>query len=204
MTTAAIVATAYFLGSIPFAWLFAWGVGGVDVRVAGSGNVGATNVLRTSGSTAAFFTAALDIAKGAAAVSLARWLGASDGVAAAAGVAVVLGHVYPVWLRFRGGKGVAAACGAFAVLAPPATAMAVALFVLTVWGSRFVSLGSITAAIALAPLVYLVHAPRSTVAAATVAGFWILIRHRANITRLLDGSEPRLGVNDRLDITDEE
>jgi glycerol-3-phosphate acyltransferase PlsY len=202
--TAAIVMTAYFLGSIPFAWLFAWGVGGVDVREVGSGNVGATNVLRTTGSTAAFLTAALDIAKGAAAVALARWLGEADGVAAAAGVAAVLGHVYPVWLGFRGGKGVAAACGAFAVLAPLATLMAVALFALTVWGTRFVSAGSVAAAISLAPFTSLAQASRSTVGAATVAAFLIVVRHRANITRLLDGSEPRLGVNDRLDITDDD
>jgi glycerol-3-phosphate acyltransferase PlsY len=202
--TIAIVLTAYFFGSIPFAWIFAWGVAGVDVRSVGSGNVGATNVLRTSGTTAAFLTAALDVAKGAAAVGLAQWLGASGGVAAAAGVAAVLGHVYPVWLKFRGGKGVAAACGAFLVLAPAATGMAIAVFVLTVWGSRFVSAGSVAAAVALAPLVYLADASRSTVGAATVAAFLIVMRHRANIIRLLDGSEPRLGVNDRLDITDDD
>ncbi len=202
--TIAIVLAAYLLGSIPFAWLFGWSLGGVDVRAEGSGNVGATNVLRTSGSTAAVLTAALDVAKGAAAVWLAKWLGAAPAVAGAAGVAAVVGHVYPLWLRFRGGKGVAPSCGAFLVLAPLGTTAAIVVFALTVWSSRFVSLGSVTAAIALPPLVYLAGGGRPTVGAATVAAFLVVLRHRANITRLLDGSEPRLGVNDRLDITDDD
>jgi glycerol-3-phosphate acyltransferase PlsY len=203
MTTAIVVA-AYLLGSIPFAWIFGWRVGGVDIRAVGSGNVGATNVLRTAGSTAAFITALLDIAKGAAAAGLAQWLDGRPIVAGAAAVAAMLGHVYPVWLRFRGGKGVATTCGAFTVLTPLAASGAILVFVLTVWSTRAVSAGSIVAAVALGPLVYLVGASRTTVAAATVAGFVIVVRHRANITRLLDGSEPRLGVNDRLDITDDD
>ncbi len=192
--TIAIVLLGYLFGSIPFAWLLARRVGGVDVRRVGSGNVGATNVLRSSGSGAAITTALLDITKGAAAVLLARGLGATGGVPAAAGVAAIFGHVYPLWLAFRGGKGVATTCGVFAVLAPVATAIAVGLFVLTVRVTRIVSAGSLVAAASLAPLAYLTHQSLATGTAAVVAGIGITLRHSANLIRLLDGTEPRLGA----------
>ena len=170
---------------------------GVDVRTQGSGNAGATNVLRTAGKALAVVTMLLDVGKGVAAVFLmksvtydARWLGA-------AAVAAVLGHVFPVWFSFRGGKGVATAVGAFVVLAPVAVLAVFGAFVLVVAATRFVSLGSITAA-CLLPLAMrlLVHAPDAEAAAAAAATLLLLYSHRGNIKRLVDGTERRLGRRD--------
>jgi glycerol-3-phosphate acyltransferase PlsY len=186
----------YLLGSIPFAFLMARRLGGVDVRAAGSGNVGAANVLRTTRASVAIAVVALDLAKGSAAVWLAGELGAGVAARAVTGVAAVIGHVYPIWLRFRGGKGVAVAAGVFGVLAPPATAIAVAIFVTTVWATRYVSLGSIIAALALPPLVGGVGATSDSeplVYAAAAAAALILFRHRGNLRRLLNRTERRLG-----------
>jgi glycerol-3-phosphate acyltransferase PlsY len=186
----------YLLGSIPFAFLMARRLGGVDVRAAGSGNVGAANVLRTTRVSVAIAVVALDLAKGSAAVWLAGELGAGVAARAVTGVAAVIGHVYPIWLRFRGGKGVAVAAGVFGVLAPPATAIAVAIFVTTVWATRYVSLGSIIAALALPPLVGSVGATSDSeplVYAAAAAAALILFRHRGNLRRLLNRTERRLG-----------
>ncbi|MCY4029362.1 MAG: glycerol-3-phosphate acyltransferase, partial [Acidobacteria bacterium] len=113
-----VVAASYLAGAVPFAHLVARRRRGVDVRYAGSGNVGATNVLRLAGAPLAGLVLVLDVGKGAVAVLAARALGADEGAQAAAGAAAVVGHVWPVWLGFRGGKGVAVAGGAFAVLAP--------------------------------------------------------------------------------------
>jgi glycerol-3-phosphate acyltransferase PlsY len=171
-------------------------LGGVDVRAAGSGNVGAANVLRTTRASVAIAVVALDLAKGSAAVWLAGELGAGVSARAVTGVAAVIGHVYPIWLRFRGGKGVAVAAGVFGVLAPPATAIAVAIFVTTVGATRYVSLGSIIAALALPPLVGGVGATSDSeplVYAAAAAAALILFRHRGNLRRLLNRTERRLG-----------
>jgi acyl phosphate:glycerol-3-phosphate acyltransferase len=183
----------YFAGSIPFAFL-AGRVRGLDVRRIGSGNVGATNVLRTSGVVTAACVLLLDFAKGAGAVQwVTRWTGAGDAAPAVAGLAAVVGHVYPVWLRFRGGKGVATAAGAFAILTPLAIAPAVVLFVVTVWVTRFVSLGSLLATIALGPIAAGLGAPASVVTAAVLAALLIVFRHRSNVRRLWAGTEPRVG-----------
>ncbi len=186
------LAAAYLAGAIPFAYLVARRLGGIDVRRAGSGNVGATNVLRAAGAPLAGLVLGLDAGKGAAAVLAASGFGVGEGGQAAVGAAVVVGHVWPVWLRFRGGKGVAAAGGVFAVLAPVATALAGAVFVLVVATSRYVSLGSMIAAAVLPLLALAVGAPPATVGAAVGVGVLIVARHRENLTRLRSGTERRL------------
>ena len=194
MREAAVFVMAYLLGSMSFATILVRIFRGVDVRGEGSGNAGATNVLRTSGRPLAIATMALDIGKGALAVLLMqavtydpRWLGA-------AAFAAVLGHVFPVFFGFRGGKGVAAAIGGFAVLCPVAILLALAAFLLVVAVTRFVSLGSLTAA-CLLPLSMglLFHAPEAEIVAAAATTLLLVLSHRANIRRLLDGTERRLG-----------
>jgi glycerol-3-phosphate acyltransferase PlsY len=187
------VILGYLAGSVPFAFLLAWRVG-IDVRRSGSGNVGAANVLRTTGTWRGVAAMALDVGKGAAAVLLAGL--ATSGVpgVAAGGAAAVVGHIYPVWLRFHGGKGVAVAAGVFGVLAPVATALAAMLFLVTVWTTRYVSLGSIAATVALPPMAWVFGAPAAVVGAAAGTGCLIVFRHRANLRRLLAGTERRMGV----------
>ncbi|MCA1563618.1 MAG: glycerol-3-phosphate 1-O-acyltransferase PlsY [Acidobacteria bacterium] len=188
-----VVFAGYLVGSIPFAFLLARGLGGVDVRVSGSGNVGAANVLRTTRPSIAMAVIALDIAKGSAAVWMAQLAGAGESARAATGLAAVAGHIYPLWLRFHGGKGVAVACGAFGVLAPVATIGAAAVFAVTVWATRYVSVGSLIATAALTPAAYLLEAPGETVLAATAVAALILFRHRSNVARLRAGTERRFG-----------
>jgi glycerol-3-phosphate acyltransferase PlsY len=193
MPTAAIL-VAYGIGSTPFAWLLArrWGAG--DLRRIGSGNVGAANVFRASGVTAGVLATILDVAKGAASVILADRMGGGVGTMAAAGMAAIVGHIYPFWLEFRGGKGVATACGVFAVLTPAAVAPVLAVFVSTVWVTKYVSLGSVLACLALPPIAYATGSPASAVAAACAACALIVFRHRSNVARLRSGTERRLGV----------
>lgn len=182
----------YLAGSVPFAFLLARHAG-VDVRVVGSGNVGAANVLRTTGAWRGVAVMALDVAKGVAAVLIAHGT-AGGGAAAATGAAAVVGHIYPVWLRFHGGKGVAVAAGVFCVLAPLATGVAASFFVVTVWATRYVSLGSIAATLALPPVAWFSGAPRTVVAAAACTGALIVFRHRANLRRLVAGTERKMGA----------
>jgi len=183
----------YITGSVPFAYLLARRVG-IDVRIAGSGNVGAANVLRTTGTWRAVVVMALDVAKGAAAVCIAYLTSGGAGPAALTGAAAVVGHIYPVWLRFHGGKGVAVAAGVFGVLTPIATGAAGILFLVTVWATRYVSLGSIAATLALPPMAWWSGAPRAVVIAASGTGALILFRHRANVRRLFAGTERRMGA----------
>jgi len=152
----------YLAGSVPFAFLLARRAG-IDVRVAGSGNVGAANVLRTTGAWRGVAVMALDVAKGVAAVLLVNPVAGGAPLAALAGAAAVVGHIYPVWLRFHGGKGVAVAAGVFSVLSPVATAVAAGLFLFTVWLTRYISLGSIAATLALPPVAWWAGAPRAHV-----------------------------------------
>src|SRR5438094_8260302 len=179
-STLAII-VAYLIGSVPFALLLARRWGAADPRTFGSGNLGAANVLRASGIRAGVIVAVLDVAKGAASVALAMRISNGPVAPAAAGFAAVVGHVYPVWLRFRGGKGVATACGAFSVLAPAALPAAAAVFVVTVWMTKYVSLGSIVASIALPPLAYSLGSPPPVVIAAIAAATLIVFRHRSNL-----------------------
>lgn len=187
------VILGYLAGSVPFAFLLARRVG-IDVRRTGSGNVGAANVLRTTGTWRGIAAMALDVGKGAAAVALAALTSQGSAALAIGGAAAVVGHIYPVWLRFHGGKGVAVAAGVFGVLAPVATGLAAILFLVIVWITRYVSLGSIAATIALPPIAWLSGAPGAVVAAATGTGCLILFRHRANLQRLLAGTERRVGA----------
>jgi glycerol-3-phosphate acyltransferase PlsY len=194
MTTLGVVAIGYLLGSIPFAFLLTRRWSQLDIRQAGSGNVGATNVLRTAGVAAAVTVMLLDVAKGAGSVMVAERLSAGSAAPAAAGLAAIVGHIYPVWLRFHGGKGVAVAAGVFCVLSPIATAIAASLFLVTVWLTRYISLGSIAATIALPPAAWLSGEPRGVVAAAAGSGALILFRHRANFRRLRAGTERKMGA----------
>ena len=188
------LAAAYLIGSLTFATILVRIFVGVDIRTVGSGNAGGTNVLRTAGKPLAIATALLDVGKGVLAVCLMeavtydpRWLGA-------AAVAAVVGHVFPVWFGFRGGKGVATAVGGFAVLAPLAILTVVAAFAAVVALTRYVSLGSLTAACLLPVTMGLVfRAPEGEVVAAVAATLILVVSHRDNIRRLLDGTERRLG-----------
>jgi len=182
----------YAFGSVPFAFILARRAG-IDVRVAGSGNVGAANVLRTTGKQLGVIVMALDILKGALTVLLAAAVQGTPSAMAAAGTAAVVGHIYPVWLRFHGGKGVAVAAGVFSVLAPVATVVAATVFLIVVWLSRVISLGSVAATVTLPSAALLSGAPASVVAAAVGTGSLILFRHRANLRRIFSGTERRMG-----------
>lgn len=175
----------YAIGSLPIGFLVAQGTRGVDLRRAGSGNVGAANVYRTTSLGIAIAVMAADVAKGAAAVLIAG----SGGAAVAAGVAAVVGHVYPVWLGFHGGKGVATASGVFGVLSPWPTAIAAAAFGVTVARTRFVSLGSVVATVLLTVAEWLTPGPPAVDIAATFVALLILFRHRGNIARLWSRTE---------------
>ena len=193
MSVSLLGVLAYFIGSIPFALLLARRWGTTDLRRVGSGNLGATNVLRASGVRAGLLVALLDIAKGAVSVLVAERLSGGAGAApAVAGLAAVVGHVYPIWLKFRGGKGVATACGAFAVLTPAAMPPALAIFLVGSWMTKHVSVGSMVATAALPPIAYATDSPAPAVAAACGAAVLVLFRHRSNVARLRAGSEPRL------------
>ena len=191
---AGAVVFAYVLGSIPVAWLAVRRVAHLDVRRIGSGNVGATNALRATTPAIGLLVALADAAKGALAVWLARTAQASDGALALAAGAAVAGHVFPIWLRFRGGKGVATASGAFGVLAPVAAAVAVVVFVAVVWATRLVSLGSLAGTLALVGTTAW-HEPVVVTEAAAVVAALIVIRHHANITRLRAGTERPLAIS---------
>ena len=183
---------AYLVGSVPFAFLLARRRG-VDLRVAGSGNVGATNVLRTTGVQRAVVAMSLDAVKGAIAVLVAERLTPAPSAAVAAGLASVIGHIYPVWLGFRGGKGVATAAGVFAILAPLAMALASGVFLLAVWITRYISVGSLAGAATLVAAAGVLDQPTAVAIGAAVAALIILYRHRGNLSRLIDGTERRVG-----------
>jgi glycerol-3-phosphate acyltransferase PlsY len=183
----------YGVGSLPIGYLVASRAKGIDLRRVGSGNVGAANAYRSAGLAAAIIVILVDVAKGASSVFFAARFasGAADPVAA--GIAAIVGHVYPVWLRFHGGKGVATACGVFWMLAPLPTAISATVFVIVVWATRYVSVGSIVAAVALPPIAWLTDKPMSVVIGAGLAALLIVQRHRANLARLQQGEERRLG-----------
>lgn len=185
---------AYLIGSVPFALLLARRWGARDLHRIGSGNIGAANVLRALGVRAGVLVAILDIGKGAAGVAVAQQLHGGAATTAAAGVAAIAGHVYPVWLRFRGGKGVATACGVFSVLAPVAMLAAVGAFVAGVWATRYISLGSVLGSLTLPPVAFATGSSPSTVLAAAGAAALIVFRHRTNLARVRLGTERRLGV----------
>jgi len=192
MSAVLVLAASYLLGSIPFSYLVAR-QRGVDVRRVGSGNVGATNVMRNVGRGAGLVAFALDAAKGAIAAWIAQRSGLGVTVAALAAVGAIVGHMYPAWLGFKGGKGVATGAGAFLPLAPLATAGALVAFGLTLALTRYVSVGSMVGAVGLAALASITGAPRPVAIAAALMAALIVWKHRANIRRLVDGTETRLG-----------
>ena len=192
MTTAIAIGVAYLLGSIPFAFLLARRRG-IDLRQTGSGNVGASNVLRTSGAGPAAVALTLDGLKGVLAVLIAERITGGAAAPVAAALASVVGHIYPVWLRFKGGKGVATAAGAFALLAPVALVVASIVFVIVVVMTRFISVGSITATLTLAVMTAFTASERVVMAGAAVAAAMIVYGHRGNLARLMAGTERRIG-----------
>jgi glycerol-3-phosphate acyltransferase PlsY len=199
MRSALVIVVAYLLGSIPFGYLIVRGKSGDDVRQTGSGGTGATNVSRRAGKTAGMLTLVLDALKGAAAVLIAQKLGGSDWITAGAAIAVMVGHIFPVWLEFRGGKGVATGAGVFLVLAPIALLCAGLVFVAIVFFTRYVSLGSMMAA-ALIPVFVWLHSVfvvpmadlRPLLLATVVGALLIIFAHRGNIERLARGTESQL------------
>ena len=192
MNEVAIVALGYLAGSIPFAFLLARRRG-VDHPHAGSGNVGAANVLRTSGVPNAVLALVLDAAKGSIAVLLAQRFSAEPATPVAGGLAAIIGHIYPVWLGFRGGKGVATAGGVFVMLTPTAVAVAGAVFALAIWVTRYVSVGSMAAAVTLAVTTAAMDVPAAVVVGTVLAAVIIIHRHRGNLGRLIAGTERRVG-----------
>jgi glycerol-3-phosphate acyltransferase PlsY len=209
---AAVIVISYLLGSIPFGYLVVRATHGADVRETGSGGTGATNVSRRAGKAAGVVTLILDALKGAAAVAIAKLVSGlptfGGGIGqplqnaqwwvAAAAIAVIVGHIFPVWLRFRGGKGVATGVGVFLMLAPTAVAMAALVFVVVVALTRYVSLGSILAAVAIPLFVFLQHifvrpveSLTPILSAAVMGAALIVFAHRENIRRLIGGHESK-------------
>jgi glycerol-3-phosphate acyltransferase PlsY len=201
----ALLLISYLLGSIPFGVILAKFLGGADVRKAGSGNIGATNVARVAGPAAGVLTLLLDAAKGWFAVWLAaRVMHGETGFLVAAGFFALLGHCFPLWLRFRGGKGVATAAGTFAALCPEAMIAALILFALVVWFWRYVSLGSLAAAATIPLFVYFLWAPHFAPPNAVTLGSLgisavVIFQHRRNIGRLVRGEEPKFSLSKKRD-----
>ncbi len=195
-----LVLVGYLLGSVPFGILVARAFDrDVDLRKSGSGNIGATNVARTLGRGAGILTLALDAGKGFLALALARrfldpsayhWL-------ALVGGAVFLGHIFPVWLRFKGGKGVAVAMGVVLFLSPETAFVLVVLFAAVLYFTRYVSLGSLCAAVGLPVVMAFLGRSRHYVTLALVMSFLVVYTHRENIHRLLAGRESRFGAKPR-------
>jgi acyl phosphate:glycerol-3-phosphate acyltransferase len=189
---ALVIASAYLLGSIPFSYIVAR-QRGVDVRTVGSGNVGATNVMRSVGRSAGLLAFVLDFLKGAAATALALRVSGGVVVPSLAAIVAVLAHMYPAWLRFRGGKGVATGAGAFLPLAFLPTLLGFAIFGLTLAAFRYVSAASIAGTSAVAVMSALAGLPREVTAAAAASAVLIIWKHRENLKRIANGTENRLG-----------
>jgi glycerol-3-phosphate acyltransferase PlsY len=188
---------AYLIGAIPVGFLVARSAGGTDIRRSGSGNIGATNVLRTLGTGPAVLTLVGDIVKGYLAVRAARAIGPEAWAAAGGTVAAIAGNCWPVFLGFRGGKGVATGLGAFLGLIPWAVAPAAVLWLAVTAISRYVSLASVVACLSLPVGALLLGYPRHAVVAAAIAALIIVWRHRENIARVASGTERRLGERTR-------
>lgn len=192
------VVVAYLIGGLPFGyWIVRWSFG-KDIRTMGSGNIGATNVHRSIGKKAGLIVLLLDVSKGFIAVWIAALLTHGRLLAMAlSAIAVMLGHCYPVFLRFKGGKAVACFIGAFLYLAPFAVAVSAVVFMATVAVSGYISMGSLAGAVLFPLAVWLVngtHPPRSVLAAAVVAALLIIYRHKGNISRLRKGTEPAFSL----------
>jgi acyl phosphate:glycerol-3-phosphate acyltransferase len=205
LNLALLLLAAYILGSIPFGVIFARLFGSADVRKSGSGNIGATNVARVAGPLAGILTLVFDTAKGAAAVGLAARLSQESAAwMMLAGLAALVGHCFPAWLKFKGGKGVATALGIFLALCPAAALAALLLFLIVVAIWRYVSLASITAAAAMPLLMYFLwaprHAPPLIIAFGSLAAAVLIIyNHDGNIQRLVQGKEPKFSFDKKKD-----
>lgn len=209
-----LMVVSYLLGSIPFSFLIVKLVSGSDIRDFGSGNVGATNVARSVGRLPGVFALILDGAKGYCAVQFAQWLTASFSLVpmagdtnpvhsrafwvGLAGLIAMLGHMFPVWIGFRGGKGVATAAGVFLAIDPVATAGGVLIFLIATLGTQFVSVGSMASA-ASVPLFlrFLTHAPFWTVVLSILISVAVIAKHHLNIARLASGLERRIGRKEK-------
>ena len=190
MNQAVAVVVAYLLGSIPFSYL-AGRAKGIDLRRVGSGNLGAANAFRALGRGAGIAVLVADIGKGVLAVVIARAITDDPWPAIAAGAAMA-GHVFPVWLRFKGGKGVAVGGGAIIALMPLASVILLGLWLVVAVASRYTSLASITAAVVATPLVWAMGYPTADVIFTAVGALAVLVLHRGNIVRLLGGRENRI------------
>lgn len=197
-----VVSVAYLLGAIPFGLIVARLYGVADLRTVGSGNIGATNVLRSAGVIPALLVTILDIAKGIAAVLVARYVGGvlfadTEYVVLLAGLAAIIGHIFSIFVNFRGGKGVNTALGVFVTLLPVPTLIALGMFIVTVLISRYVSLGSLVAAITLPAAIIIMEYLKLTrfhqiyLPVAIILALLIIFTHRSNIKRLMSGSENR-------------
>ena len=191
------LALAYLLGSIPTGYLLVRFVRKEDIRETGSGNIGATNVARSGSKGLGLLTLALDLLKGLIAVLIAKHFepGNPSDLMVAAALTAVLGHIFPVWLGFRGGKGVATALGVFLIIAPWAALGALIVFLLLVFTTRYVSLASVIAAVVIPLFAMLTVADRSPVFIGGVMfiALLVIVKHQANIARLLQGKESRFG-----------
>ncbi len=193
MNALAIIVLAYLLGSLPFAVIVSRAFGLADPRSYGSGNPGATNVLRSGNKLAALLTLAGDAAKGWLAAWLAQRLGAEGTIVALAGLAAFLGHVFPLFLKFRGGKGVATALGVLAGLSGSLALAAAAAWLLVAWLTRYSSLAAIAAALATPLAGWLLLGDTRLVACVTVLAAILIWRHKENIRKLLAGTEGKIG-----------
>ena len=188
-----IIILAYLLGSIPSGYLIFRITQKGDIRSFGSGNIGATNVARAMGTKGGLLTLFLDIAKGAGAVLLARYL-LNPNLAAAAGVMAIIGHNSSIFLKFKGGKGVATALGVFFSIAAKAILPSLGIFIIMLIAFKYVSLGSISAAASFPLFTLLFHYPKEIIIAAVLGGMLIIIAHRSNIRRLIKGKENKISL----------
>ena len=182
----------YLLGSIPFGLLLTRAAGYGDIRAIGSGNIGATNVLRTGNKKLALLTLLLDGGKGAAAVLIVNYFG-QDNASLFAGLFAVIGHMFPVWLKFRGGKGVATTLGTVFACAPLAGLVACAIWLITALAFRYSSLAALTALLLTPPVAQFIYHDAALAGVCSIMAFLVWTRHRANIRRLLTGEEPKIG-----------
>ena len=194
--------SAYILGSIPTSYIMGKLIKGIDIRDFGSGNVGATNALRILGTKVGVFTLIIDIGKGFLAVNIARFIihEPTDLIIILIGLFAIIGHIFTIFLKFKGGKGVATSAGVFIALVPIPVALALVVFVVTVWLSKFVSLGSILAALTLFVAELVINILNSfseleILIFTFIIALFIIIRHKANIQRLINGNENKISFN---------
>ena len=193
LTTLLLIAIGYLLGAIPSGYLAARWLKGIDLRDCGSGSTGATNVLRNVGKVPALVVFLIDVGKGALAVLLTKAFGLNDWLQVLAGLAALAGHIWPIWLGFKGGKAVATGFGMFLGLAWPVGLACFGLFMAVISIFRIVSLASVVAALGLPLLMLAAGQSSAYISVSLVAALLVLWRHRSNVQRLIAGTEPRIG-----------